>query len=601
MRCKNRLRAWGRSLLLDARLRGKLLVLFFLLLVLPLGLFTLYAFHRINTVIEQQTVSATEKAFEDTHIAVEDLFGRLPQVTDILTMDPTLYALAASDPAGTSYIQRLQDRDRISTTLAYLRSLSGVDRIQLYVSNDYLYTNSADIVPLSAAEGSDWLAAFADGASAHWFAPPDFADQPAGERNWYSLMRVLYDPSHVQEPLAVLRVDIAADRVEAAVNRSTITRNGMVFLLNGDRVLTGSSDQAQALADALSPQAGEGGSDDWKVLSAAGARYYTRHIPLEDCGWALAVALPRDDIFRTSRELRLELLAVVILLAVAAYLLAYRLSQSMVGRLLRLNNTMQAVEHGDVSARVEPIGRDEIGQLMRSFSNMMTRIDTLMDEKLEQGQQIKALELKALQAQINPHFLYNSLDLINCTAIAHNVPQISRMVNALAQFYRLSLSRGREVIPLADELRHARLYVEIQNLRFENRVRVDWEIEPGIERCPIIKIVLQPIIENAIIHGIFEKPEKTGRLQIAARRREGELFITVEDDGVGMDPATREANFSAGASSANTKGGYGVRNINERLHLAYGPGYGLACESTPGRGTRVTIHIPAQDPLPQDE
>lgn len=601
MRCKSKLRAWGRSLLLDARLRGKLLVIFFLLLVLPLGVFTLYAFHRINTVIEEQTFSAAEKAFEDTHIAVEDLFGRLPQVADILTMDPTLYALAASDPADTSYIQRLQDRDRISTTFTYLRSLSGVDRIRLYVSNDYLYTNSADIVSLTAAQGSNWLAAFGDGASVRWFAPSDFADQPPGEQDWYSLMRVLYDPSHVQEPLAVLRIDIAADRVGAAVNRSTITRNGMVFLLNGDRVLTGSSDQAQALADALSPQADTALSGGWNELSAGGARYHTRYIPLEGCGWALAVALPRDDIFRTSRELQLELLAVVILLAGAAYLLAYLLSQSMVRRLLRLNDSMQAVERGDVSARVEPVGKDEIGQLMRSFSNMMTRIDTLMDEKLEQGQQIKALELKALQAQINPHFLYNSLDLINCTAIARNVPEISRMVNALAQFYRLSLSRGREVIPLADELRHARLYVEIQNLRFEDRVQVDWDIEPDITRCPIIKIVLQPIIENAIIHGIFEKPDKTGRLRIAACRQGRDLCITVEDDGVGMDPATREANFSADASSANTKGGYGVRNINERLHLAYGPGYGLFCESAPGKGTRVTIRVPAEAPVPEEK
>ena len=256
---------------------------------------------------------------------------------------------------------------------------------------------------------------------------------------------------------------------------------------------------------------------------------------------------------------------------------------------------MHAVELGDVSARVAPQGRDEIGQLMGSFSNMMGRIDTLMDEKLEQGQQIKALELKALQAQINPHFLYNSLDLINCTAIAHNVPEISRMVNALARFYRLSLSRVKEVIPLADELKHARLYVEIQNMRFEDRVRTEWDVEPGVEQCPIIKIVLQPIIENAIIHGIFEKPDKTGRLRIAAFRQGQDLVITVEDDGVGMDEETRLANFSASASSANTKGGYGVRNINERLHLAYGAEYGLSCESELGRGTRVTIRIPAAE------
>lgn len=596
---KNKLRACWRSLLLDVSLRGKLLCIFFLLLVLSLGAFTLYAFHRINTVIEEQTFSASQKAFEDTHTAVEDLFGRLTQVSDILTMDPTLYALASGDANTTSYIQRLEDRNRISTTFFYLRSMSGVDRIRLYVNNDYLYTNSTDIVSLQSVRGSRWLEPFQNGSVACWFGPSDFSDQPESEQQWYSLMRLIYDPSSVQKPLAILRIDIAADRVDAAVSRSTITQNGAVLLLDDGQILTSSSpDRAEQLSGSL-PAAF---ADGWTEVNTSLGRFHVQSMILEDCGWTLAAALPRDDIFRTSRELRLEMLVVVLLLTAAAYFLAYRLSHSIARRLYRLNDTMHAVEHGDVSARVEPQGRDEIGQLMRSFSNMMTRIDTLMDEKLEQGQQIKALELKALQAQINPHFLYNSLDLINCTAIASNVPQISRMVNALARFYRLSLSRGREVIPLSDELKHAQLYVEIQNMRFENRVQVKWEIEPGVEQCSIIKIVLQPIIENAVIHGIFEREDKTGCLRIAAHRQQDDLIVTVEDNGVGMDEATRVANFSADASSANTKGGYGVRNINARLHLAYGPEYGLFCESEIGRGTCVTIRIPAQTcPSPDSE
>lgn len=596
---KNKLRACWRSLLLDVSLRGKLLCIFFLLLVLPLGAFTLYAFHRINTVIEEQTFSASQKAFEDTHTAVENLFGRLTQVSDILTMDPTLYALASGDANTTSYIQRLEDRNRISTTFFYLRSMSGVDRIRLYVNNDYLYTNSTDIVSLQSVRGSRWLEPFQNGSVACWFGPSDFSDQPESEQQWYSLMRLIYDPSSVQKPLAILRIDIAADRVDAAVSRSTITQNGAVLLLDDGQILTSSSpDRAEQLSGSL-PAAF---ADGWTEVNTSLGRFHVQSMILEDCGWTLAAALPRDDIFRTSRELRLEMLVVVLLLTAAACFLAYRLSHSIARRLYRLNDTMHAVEHGDVSARVEPQGRDEIGQLMRSFSNMMTRIDTLMDEKLEQGQQIKALELKALQAQINPHFLYNSLDLINCTAIASNVPQISRMVNALARFYRLSLSRGREVIPLSDELKHAQLYVEIQNMRFENRVQVKWEIEPGVEQCSIIKIVLQPIIENAVIHGIFEREDKAGCLRIAAHRQQDDLIITVEDNGVGMDEATRVANFSADASSANTKGGYGVRNINARLHLAYGPEYGLFCESEIGRGTCVTIRIPAQMcPSPDSE
>ena len=315
--------------------------------------------------------------------------------------------------------------------------------------------------------------------------------------------------------------------------------------------------------------------------------------------------LPTDDVLRLSRQLRTGMLLVVIVLAVAAYALAYTISRSSLERISLLTRTMQAVEKGDVTARLEPIGDDEIAQLMGSFSQMMERIDTLMEEKVEQGRQIKNLELKALQAQINPHFLYNSLDLINCTAIANDVPQISHMVHELSQFYRLSLSRGREVIPLADELRHAQLYVDIQNMRFEGRVRAEWQLDPAAGRCRVIKIILQPLIENAIIHGIFETPAKTGRLLVRTCREEGRVVIVIQDDGAGMDGATlarvqallrQEAGLQAGAArppADGPHGGVGLQNINQRIRLYYGPEYGILLSSEPGKGTRVTITVPA--------
>ena len=300
-----------------------------------------------------------------------------------------------------------------------------------------------------------------------------------------------------------------------------------------------------------------------------------------------------NESFRQMVRITVITAGLVFLAALAA---GWVLSRLLSRPLQQLETAMEQFEQdADHFAFQAVRGTREVQNLSDSFGHMVGRIQQLMTTVREEEIVLRKTELKALQAQINPHFLYNSLDLINCTAIANNVPQISRMVNALAKFYRLSLSRGREVIPLADELKHARLYVEIQNMRFENRVHTEWNVEPGVEQCPIIKIVLQPIIENAIIHGIFEKPDKTGNLRIAAFRQADDLIITVEDDGVGMDDETRLANFAASASSANTKGGYGVRNINERLHLAYGAEYGLSCESVPGEGTRVTIRIPAAE------
>lgn len=594
----NKIHSWMNSLLLDGKLRTKLLVIYFVLLLLPLGLFTLYAFNRISAVIQEQTFFAAQKAFDDTQRAADDLFGRLTQVVDILAMDSSLYTMAARDSTDYSYIQRLDAQHNVSTTFEHLRSLSGIDRIRMYVSNDYLYTDSADIISLESVENSHWFKVFPQGESQQQFAPADFADQPPDEQSWYSVVRVIYDLSHVQEPLALIRADISAARVDAAVGRSIITQNSAVFLLDSERVFSSSALPADSPAAGIAIQMRNSNPFIWNDVKTNKGRFHIQYVPLTYPGWELATVLPHADVFRASRKMQLELLTVVLLLALAAYLIAYKLSESILQRLLRLTDTMHAVEQGNVSAFLEPVGEDEIGQLMQSFGNMMAQIDTLMDEKLEHGLQIKALELKALQAQINPHFLYNSLDLINCTAIANNIPQISQTVHALAQFYRLSLSRGREVIPLADELKHARLYIEIQNMRFENRVRVEWDIDKDVEQCQIIKIVLQPIIENAIIHGIFEKPNKTGTLKISARRFPDGIRIAVQDNGVGMDHETAELNFSSETSSANTGGGYGVRNINERLHLAYGLPYGLSLKTQPGIGTEVTVLIPAIEQLP---
>ena len=149
---------------------------------------------------------------------------------------------------------------------------------------------------------------------------------------------------------------------------------------------------------------------------------------------------------------------------------------------------------------------------------------------------------------------------------------------------------------MRDELKHIQLYLEIQNLRFDNRIHVTWDLDPSADNCQVIKIILQPIVENAVIHGIFEKTSKSGYLSITTRRSEDGIRITISDDGVGMDEQTMRKNFTASDGIVDTSGGYGVRNTNDRIKLAYGDSYGLTCSSTIGKGTTVTVHIPAIEP-----
>ncbi|MEF9878888.1 MAG: sensor histidine kinase [Clostridia bacterium] len=602
---KHKLLRWLQWSTSCGKLRSKLLCIYFLLIVIPLGMFSLYAYLRVKSVIQQQTFSAAQNAFDDTCLSLEHLLGRLDGVIDILSTDPLIYTMASNDPRDFTYIRRLEDSDQLATTFEHLRILSGVDRIQLYVSNDYPYSNTrTNIVQISQIEQSGWYQSAAQGSLRLWCAPADLGDPSGAAQECFSSIQVVYNPRSVKEPLAILRADIDARHVQELLSGISITENSLLLLLRGDEILlTSSLDIPPSRMGALVEQLHHSPSGTWETIQASGTNYYVQSKGIGPSGWRIASILPYRDVFRLSHELSVEMLIIVIAVALAAYLLAYFISQSTLKRVSLLTDTMQAVEKSNVTVRLEPSGNDEIAQLMRGFNQMMDRVDTRMEERVEYGRQIKNLELKALQAQINPHFLYNSLDLINCTAISRNIPEISRMVNALGRFYRLSLSKGREVIPLSDELKHAQLYVDIQNMRFENRVSVRWELDPSAAQCQIIKIVLQPLIENAIIHGIFEKPSKCGCVAVVVRRESEGIRITIEDDGVGMDEATRLANFSPAAPGQITAapGGYGVRNIHDRLRLAYGEPFGLSCVSRLGEGTTVTVYIPTIEPQEQTQ
>ena len=595
-------------------LKTKLLCIYFLLVVLPLGFFTVYACLRVRGVMQKQTLTAAQNAFDDTFLSLQQTFRKLDEVLDILVMDPIVYDMASNAPEDYTYISRLEDSDQLALTFAYLCNLSGLQRIRLYADNDYLYASGQNsIVQLREVSGSNWYTALSAQNGRTWFAPPDFADQPEGEREWFSSMQVIYNPRSVRTPLAVLRADIDARHVVSLAENTSVTENGILLLLRENEILYHSSGSpAPKSFGTLAGLLPASDTGVWEPVQIEGEDYYVQCRALSMEGWRMVSLLPFNDIFRLSHELRSEMLIIVAILGVAAYLLAVALSKSTLNRIFLLAQTMRRVEQGDVDVRMALSGNDEISQLMGNFNQMMNRIDGLMEEKVLYGQQIKNLELKALQAQINPHFLYNSLDLINCTAISRNVPEISRMVKALGRFYRISLSGGNDRIPLADEIRHAQLYTDIQNMRFENRVQVDWRLDEAAGECLIVKITLQPLIENAIIHGILEKPSKKGRLRVATARSKKRVTITIEDDGVGMDEETLRMNFSPAPrkdteempGDAHVKsrytddasGGYGVRNICERLRIAYGKPYGLSCISTPGKGTTVTILIPAVTP-----
>ena len=386
--------------------------------------------------------------------------------------------------------------------------------------------------------------------------------------------------------------------LRATLGNAILTDSSFALLINTDGEVidsTGSvpaGDAASFWSRLSALRRGDFDTESWNTVSLARSTYLVGTQVIEGTDWVLMLVLPNRDIVRLSARPAQKMLLVFASMTPLTLFLAFFVSRSATKRIKGLIMKMDRVVQGDFSVTLDPGNRDEIGQLTERFNFMIAEVEQLMEEKYSLGKEVKNLELKALQAQINPHFLYNTLDLINWMSVRHNAEEIRTLVTALSRFYKLSLGKGEDTVPLREELEHARTYVQIQNMRYENAIELVIDTPPDIDECRVLKLVLQPLVENSIFHGIMMKKEERGVIRITGQRVDGGLLLTVEDDGVGMSNE-RLGQILANGAVSNDRHGYGVRNIHERLQLTYGPEFGLSFQSTEGKGTRVRIRIPA--------
>jgi two-component system, sensor histidine kinase YesM len=311
---------------------------------------------------------------------------------------------------------------------------------------------------------------------------------------------------------------------------------------------------------------------------------------VKSSGWKIVGISYVDEIIATKKEINSFVLFIIIFGVVFAISISVFVSARISQPIKRLEKSMLKVEKGDLDICIEAKGEDEVKQLSRSFNLMLARIKQLMEQNVQEQESKRKSELRALQAQINPHFLYNTLDSIVWMAENGKTEGVITMVAALAKLFRISINRGEEIITIRNELEHARNYLTIQEIRYQDKF--DWEItaDPEVLECKTLKLILQPLIENAIYHGIERTVDK-GRIRITASIQDQKVLLQVIDDGLGMSPETLKKVLS---SEPKNGGGYGVgvKNVHERIQLYYGKEYGLQILSELDEGTTVNIELP---------
>ena len=308
-------------------------------------------------------------------------------------------------------------------------------------------------------------------------------------------------------------------------------------------------------------------------------------------GWKTFSIVSLNDFFPQASELQravFTMVAVAVLLAAVVILLISYTFTRPIGKLM---TAMKEIEKGDFKIQVVNKSRDEIGRLTESFNFMVSKIDHLVKEVYQEKIAQKNAELEALQAQINPHFLYNTLDSISWMLMDIGADDISDVVVSLGDILKYSIHGKDVLVPLNEEVQYIESYLCIQKNRLEDRLCTSMEIQKEARACMVPKLILQPMVENAILHGI-EPMKDGGRVRITAGLEQQNLLITIEDNGPGMAPEELEQCRAAVYSESGATDSIGMRNVHRRLRLHFGKEYGLAIESRHQEGTIVTLRMP---------
>lgn len=314
-------------------------------------------------------------------------------------------------------------------------------------------------------------------------------------------------------------------------------------------------------------------------------------------GWTVVSVAYADEIGAQVAPIQRITFVVIALILVGVILLAVYLSHALSRPIKELQNLTKRAANHDLSVQIVPQGNDEIAMLGHSFNKMIARIQELMEENVREQKLLRKLEMESLDNQIKPHFIYNTLDLIIGQLESNQNEQASSLIEALGNFFRLSLSKGREIVPIASEVEHVRNYLFIQQLRHGKEYQYEVAVEQGILDKYIPRLLLQPLVENAIYHGILQA-NRQGKIKISGYQVESgeDIVFEIRDDGAGIEPdQLQDINevLSGVRSLQHEREYFGLRNVNKRAKLMFGEEYGVVLQSELGRGTAAILRIKA--------
>lgn len=411
-----------------------------------------------------------------------------------------------------------------------------------------------------------------------------------------SLSRAVETTINSQSNSGVLLVDMNFSGIEQICKSADMGKNGYIYLVDGNgeiiyhprQQLIYSNLQSETnltvakLEDGNHTENFEGS----KRLITVKTVGYT--------GWKIIAVSPISDIISYYEDFKIFTIFILLFAILTLISINMYVSSRIANPLMELEKAVKEFEEGVSGLSISEKGSLEVQHLTKAINSMIKDMNRLMENVRSEQEEKRKSELNALQAQINPHFLYNTLDSIVWMIENENYDGSITMVTALARFFRISLSKGKNIITIKDELEHAKNYLTIQNIRYKNKFKYKIEVDEEILNLSCIKLIVQPIIENAIYHGM-EYMYGDGSILVKAHTLNQDLYIDIIDNGLGMEEEVAKSLLTENIISSKNGSGTGVRNVHERIKLYFGEEYGLEILSEPDEGTRVRIHMPIME------
>lgn len=555
----------------DMKLKYKLAGVYAIAGFLPVIIILSATFIQMKNILRDKELDTINSYLYQATASVESEVQIYNNLANYISFNQTISQVLSYDYTSTyeMYTKFVSVMDPMLSSLLYFHS--EVDRVTIYIDNGSV-KHGDTLAPLSEIQDASWYQEVVGDNKIHWYVDKEnhkaFSASKMAMLDRYGMTGVLY-------------ISVDYDSVFEPFNQSIMNNFGVYITDQKDeKVFEREVFDSKNKGDSLNY------SQFQQALKDETSRYEIINSVSDTTGWKIYLYKP-ESLMVSSVQPIILLAVIAALVCVVATILCIRiLSKFVTQRITSLQHNMKEVERGNLLITVHNDSKDEIGDLMSGFDSMLHKLNRLINEVYKGKIKEKEYEMRALQAQINPHFLYNTLSLINWKAIEAGEMDISKITLSLSTFYRTSLNKGNNILTIAEEIDNIKSYLNIQLIMHDHDFDVDIQVDEGILGYKTLNLILQPLIENAIDHGIDLKSEGRGYIHITGRDEGMEILLVVEDNGIGM---TEEQAMKIITEDSK---GYGVRNVNERIKLYYGENYALQILSEVGVGTKAVIRFP---------